>query len=159
MRSVRAGAAALVALGVAASLAACTSADDRASTQPTPSEWSYGSSTSTASASATPAPATFDPKASAAANRAFFDSVNRKTLSGHPTASGKSVTRALVAAGFPSSALEVSASKTSANLEPGSILVAVKLHGQCLIGQWGSAVDGYHSTVAKPLATGKCLVG
>jgi len=37
--------------------------------------------------------------------------------------------------------------------------VGVKVGNACLVGQWGSAVDGYQSAVAPVLRAGGCLVG
>jgi hypothetical protein len=135
-------------------IVACTSEAPVAT--PSQSAWTEQPSTT-----ATPSPTAtrFDGRGSAADNLPIFDAVNRATLAAHPDADGTTVTQALIAAGFPRSSMQVSASKTSANLTPGSISVGVRVGDCCLVGQWGSAVDGYHSAVTTPLSTGACLVG
>jgi hypothetical protein len=136
-----------------AGLAACTPAP---SPTHTPTATATGSSTPTA----TPTPvATFDPNGSAKDNRAFFDQVNQKTLAANPSATGMDFINGLVAAGFKKSDMQVTADKTSINLQPGSIQFSVKMGGDCLIGQFGPDSGGYQSMLAAPISTGTCLIG
>ncbi len=55
--------------------------------------------------------------------------------------------------------MQVTPDRTSANLTPGSILFSALVDGTCLIGQFGDEVGGYHSTQARPISTGQCLIG
>jgi hypothetical protein len=141
---------------LAVTLAACTSSAPGARpTTPTQTAWTLEPSAGPTAGAST----VYIPKGSADDNRAAFDAAVKKVLAAHAHADGNAVAAALKAVGFPMAATQVSASKTSANLQPGSISVAVKVGGQCLIGQWGSAVGGYHSTVAPALGSGGCLIG
>lgn len=141
------------AVGCAVALAGCT-AQNAAAPAPTQTAW-------TVQPGAAPGDAgtAYDAKASVAENQQAFDSVIQTEIAKNPTATGQDVTAALEAAGFAKPTLQYSASKTSANLMPGSIMVSAQLGSSCLIGQWGSEVGGYHSAVAPALESGGCLVG
>lgn len=147
----------VAAAAFALALAACTSGTPQAAPSAPPqtawTEQPAGGASLAAQAGA------FAPKGSAADNKAVFDTAIRKVLASDPKASGTAVAAALKSAGFPMSATQVSASKTSAKLQPGSISVGVKIGQDCLIGQWGAAVDGYQSSVAPALGASGCLVG
>jgi hypothetical protein len=140
---------------LALALIGCTDGGETRAAAPTQTAWAE-QTTGPAGAGAS---SSFDAHASAAANKAVFDSAIRKVLRKDPQAKGDAVAAALKSAGFPMTATQVSASTTSANLEPGSISVGVKVGKACLVGQWGSAVDGYQSAVAPVLRAGGCLVG
>jgi len=144
---------AAAALGLGVLLAGCTSVAD-APPAPTPTEW-----TVQPSPGATGGATAFVPKGSAAQNQSAFDAVIQGVLAKNAKATGQNVTAALESAGFAKSTLQFSASKTSANLVPGSIMVSAQLGPQCLIAQWGTAVGGYHSAIAPALGSGGCLVG
>jgi hypothetical protein len=147
----------LAAAALALALTGCTSAahgpDAQSPTQTAWSEQPSGPATPGSGAAA------FSATGSAADNRAAFDAAIRGVLAGNANAGGDAVVAALRSAGFPMSATQVSASTTSANLQPGSIMVGVKVGDSCLVGQWGTAVDGYQSTVAPVLGSGGCLIG
>lgn len=156
MRFVTRAAAVAAASVFAVSLAACTSSAPGAqATAPTQTAWTLEPSAGPTAGSST----VYSAKGSADDNRAAFDAAIKKALAANAQATGNAVAEALKAAGFPMAATQVSASKTSANLQPGSISVAVKIGGKCLIGQWGNAVGGYHSSVAPALRSGGCLIG
>ncbi|AYG05158.1 hypothetical protein D7I44_17680 [Gryllotalpicola protaetiae] len=148
----------VVALAAAAlALAGCTGAGPQAhAPSPTQTAW-------TEAPSATAAPGggstSFDANGTAEQNRTAFDTAIRGVLAGNAQADGNTVAAALKSAGFPPAATQVTASTTSANLQPGSIMVGVKIGDSCLVGQWGTAVDGYQSTVAPALGSGGCLIG
>lgn len=74
-----------------------------------------------------------------------------------PQASSRSIVDALVEAGFEKSAMEVTADSTPLGSRTDSILVAVRLDDQCLIGQVfdGRAV----ADISGLLGTDTCLVG
>lgn len=145
------------AVALALALAGCTSMRVGAGApSPTQSAWTEAPTTSPSSGASS---TEFDSTGSAAQNRAAFDAAIRGVLAGNAQADGNAVAERLAAVGFPPAATQVTASTTSANLQPGSIMVGVKIGDTCLIGQWGTAVDGYQSTIAPALGTGGCLVG
>jgi hypothetical protein len=148
----------LAAAALALTLTACTTAAEAPkAASPTQTAW-----TEQPSGPATPgatAATAFSASGSAADNKPAFDAAVRGVLAGDAHANGDAVIAALKAAGFPMAATQVTANTTSANLQPGSISVGVKVGDSCLVGQWGTAVDGYQSTVAPALASGGCLVG
>jgi hypothetical protein len=138
----------LAGLVLTGSLAACTEAptDDRASAAPTP--------TLTASA---PAVALL-PDGTAEDNKPFFDQVNAATAQ-NAEAGGRDFIDALVAAGFDKATMEVTKDATTLGDRAESIQFSVRWTDGCLIGQFGPAVDGYHSTVQPVLGTDRCLIG
>lgn len=110
----------------------------------------------------TPGPApsyapAFDPNAGATGNQAFFDLVNKATISLDSSPGGKKMINALVAAGFPKDGMELTPDRTAINLSADNIQFSVLLGDECLIGQEGNI--GYDSTVQPVLGSGKCLVG
>ena len=113
-------------------------------------------------ASASPAPValpTLRPELSADENLAYFDSVNLGVVAANSAAGGRDFIDALVAAGFDRSQMEVTADRTTVDLEADSVQFAVLFHGECFVGQYGPASGGYHSAVRPALGTGGCLVG
>lgn len=93
----------------------------------------------------------------AAANRPWFDAVNRSTLAETRMPGGQVIVDALVAAGFDKAAIEVTADRTPDGHAADAVQFSVQIHGECLIGQASPA--GYSSTQAAALATGTCLLG
>jgi Domain of unknown function (DUF6993) len=128
---------------------------------PTPGPASQTVSASpTASASPTSVtPPTLRSELSAGENLAYFDSVNLGVVAANSAAGGRDFIDALVAAGFDRSQMEVTADRTTVDLQADSVQFAVLFQGECLVGQYGSASGGYHSAVRPPLGTGGCLVG
>ena len=107
----------------------------------------------------TPAPApTLDPAGGAAANKAFFDTVNQQVLAQDSAAGGRAFIDALAAAGFDKAAMEVTPDRTAADLAADSIQFSIRFPDGCLLGQAGPAT-GYDSLVMKVLGTGRCLMG
>jgi hypothetical protein len=149
--------AALAMVGVAfvGSLTAC------AFTGPSPTV----SPSVTPSASAAPRPTptaavpALRPELSATENLAFFDSVNLAVVAANGAAGGRDFIDALAAAGFDKSAMEVTADRTTVDLQADSVQFAVLFQGECLVGQYGPASGGYHGAVRPALGTGGCLVG
>ena len=136
-----------IAVVLVASLAGC--APDRSSElEPEPS--------SAPGPAPTYAPA-FDPAAGASGNQAFFDLVNKATLSLDKNPGGKKLINALVEAGFPKSEMELTPDRTAIDLQADNVQFSVLLGEECLIGQQGNI--GYTSTVQPVLGSGKCLVG
>jgi hypothetical protein len=99
------------------------------------------------------------PDGSAEDNLPFFDSVNQQTLTANAAADGRTFVDGLVAAGFDKAAMELTSDSTTLGQAADSIVFSVRWGEECLIGQNGSAVGGYHSTVQAVLGTGKCLIG
>ncbi|WP_390227782.1 DUF6993 domain-containing protein [Gryllotalpicola reticulitermitis] len=145
---------AVAVLGFGVALAGCTAAGNDVAT-PTQSAWTVQP---TAGAT-TGSPDSFVAKGTAAQNQAAFDATIQGVLAKNAKATGQAVTAALESAGLAKSSLQFSASRTSAKLVPGSILVSAQFGSECVIGQWGNAVGGYHSAIAPALGAGGCLVG
>jgi hypothetical protein len=134
---------------VALALAGCVPTADP---DPTPS----GSATSTPGPDE-PDPV-FDPEGGAEDNRAFFDLVNQRVVDGGGELGGRSFVDALVEAGFPKEAMEVTADSTSVQLRADNVQFSVRFDDGCLIGQFGNI--GYASTTSPVLqSTDRCLVG
>ena len=144
---------ALAGAALVVALAACTGTP--------PGQPSASASPSTpATVRPTPsAPPTLSPQLSAAENLPYFDSVNTAVVAGKADAGGRDFIDALVAAGFDKSQMEVTADRTSVDLQADSVQFAVLFQGECLVGQYGPASGGYHGAVRPPLGTGGCLVG
>ncbi|MDR6907545.1 hypothetical protein J2X63_003253 [Agromyces sp. 3263] len=144
---------ALAGAALVVALAACTGTP--------PDQPSASASPSTpATVRPTPsAPPTLSPQLSASENLPYFDGVNTAVVAGKADAGGRDFIDALVAAGFDKSQMEVTADRTSVDLQADSVQFAVLFQGECLVGQYGPASGGYHSAVRPPLGTGGCLVG
>lgn len=152
LRAVLVVVSAMLGLGLIVSLSGCVSP------APKPSSTSTTASTPTATQTTAP-PAVLLPDGTAEDNKPFFDQVNRATLKANAKAGGRDFIDALVAAGFDKKAMEVTKDETTIGNVAESIQFSVRWGDNCLIGQNGSAVDGYHSTIAPALSTGKCLIG
>ncbi|GAB3616899.1 hypothetical protein GCM10027416_14560 [Okibacterium endophyticum] len=122
---------------------------------PTPSR----DATPTPSATATEPPPVLIPAGTADDNKPFFDLINSQTLAATPEADGRAFIDGLAAAGFDKAAMEVTSDTTTLGQAADSIMFSVRWGEECLIGQNGPGVGGYHSTVQAVLGTGKCLVG
>lgn len=141
----------VIALAVGMVLTGCSSPAPRPSARATTS-------------SHTPAPVpsvlpTLDRAGSAKKNLAYFNFINDRTLAGNGNPTAQQFVDGLAAAGFSKADMQMTADKTTVNLTPGSVQFSVLINGGCLIGQFGSDIGGYHSTVAPVLSTGKCLIG
>ncbi|MEV1129391.1 hypothetical protein [Agromyces sp. NPDC049794] len=144
---------------ILATTAGCTATSPAPTPRPTPTPTG---SAPVATGEATPAPSpppTLRPTLAAGENRAYFDAVNLAVVAANPSAGGRDFIDALVAAGFDKSQMEVTADRTTVDLEADSVQFAVLFQGECLIGQYGSGSGGYQSALQPPLGTGGCLVG
>jgi hypothetical protein len=139
-------------LGAASLVVLCVAGCTQSPEAPTPSP-----STASATASTQPALALL-PEGSASDNKAFFDDVNARTASNQDVG-GRDFLDGLVAAGFDKGAMEVTKDATTLGDRAESIQFSVRWGDECLIGQFGPAVGGYHSTVQPVLDTGRCLIG
>lgn len=101
---------------------------------------------------------TLDPDASAGENLPFFDATNTKVIAANAEAKGGDFISALTDAGFDPTVMEVTADRTTVDLEADSVQFAVAFQGECLIGQYGPKSGGYHSDVRALLGSGDCLV-
>ncbi|WP_437585090.1 DUF6993 domain-containing protein [Paramicrobacterium sp. CJ85] len=99
------------------------------------------------------------PEGSAEENLPYFDAVNRRVVEEDPDATGMTFIDALTEAGFPRDDMEVTDDYSTVGNRAESIQFSVRWGDECLIGQNGSSVDGYHSVVMDVLASGQCLVG
>jgi hypothetical protein len=153
---------ALQGLDLGAAARGSTAGSTAAPTAPT------GAGRPASAAPATPAPTSsparslsrFDPGASAAENLEVF----RRALDGAARSASSSVdaatlTGALKAAGFAPSAMQRSADQTSANLQAPVLTVAVRVGGDCLVGQFVRSDASISTEVAAPVAQGTCLIG
>lgn len=116
--------------------------------------------TSTTTPSPTPTP-TADPVlvpgGTAGQNRPYFEFVIARLIAVNPEPASLEIVDALVAAGFDRTALEVTADTTRVGDPADSILFAVLIDGQCLLGQVAQAV--VQTELADVLGSGRCLVG
>jgi hypothetical protein len=127
--------------------------------KPMPVPTSSGSSSS--SATSTPEPTEtipiLRPEGNAAANKQFFDYVNKKFNAANGMSSGQAIIDNLVASGFVKTDMEVTFDTTALEIPADLIVFSVRIKGECLIGQFDAS--GYTSLQAPLLGTGACLVG
>lgn len=148
--SARGGMALLGLLAVTA-LVGCVA--DAPTAQPTSS-----ATPTTAAPTPTPTPdASLVPGGSATDNRPYFDTVMLDLLARSTQPTSLEIVDTLVAAGFPRESLAVTADTTRVGDPADSILVAVLIEGDCLLGQ--VAGGSFRSEEAPVLGTGACLVG
>jgi hypothetical protein len=74
-----------------------------------------------------------------------------------PQPSSRQLVDSLVESGFEKSVMEVTADTTPFGSRSDSVLVAVRVDGDCLLGQVSDS--GVATDVAEVLSTGRCLVG
>jgi hypothetical protein len=89
---------------------------------------------------------------------ARFNEVNAAVVAAHPKAGGRTFIDALVRAGFPKSAMQVTEDRTTIGLAVPSVQFSVLTGGRCLIGQYGPHTGGYKEVTAPPTG-GACLIG
>lgn len=146
--TVKSGVLLLAGLSLSVLVAACSQSpvEEPTSAAPTP--------TVTASAPAVG----LVPDGSAEDNKPFFDQVSA-AVAQNDDAGGRDFIDALVAAGFDKATMEVTKDATTLGDRAESIQFSVRWGDGCLIGQFGPAVGGYHSTVQPVLGTDRCLIG
>lgn len=148
-------AAALVVLAVAAGLLAGCVAEP-VDTPPAPSASPSASPPATASPSP---PAEFVPDGTASDNLPYFAEVVATVWASPENVSGRAYIDALVAAGFPKEAMEVTPDTSTVGNPAESIQFAVAWQAECLIGQVGPATGDPVAQVMPGLAEGGCLIG
>lgn len=148
---------ALAGTAIIVGLTGCAASVPEATPEPTPRP-----TPAPQSEPATPAPEaapTLRPELSADENLAYFDSVALAVVAANGAAGGRDFIDALVSAGFDKSQMQVTADRTTVDLQADSVQFAVLFQGECLVGQYGPASGGYHGAVRPPLGAGGCLVG
>ena len=90
-------------------------------------------------------------------NQPYFDKVNLDYFAANGTGSSRGIVDNLVAAGFRKQDIEVTPDRTSIDLQADSVIVSVRLKGECLIGDFQAS--GLKSIVTPLLGTGGCLIG
>ncbi|MDH6181285.1 hypothetical protein M2152_001467 [Microbacteriaceae bacterium SG_E_30_P1] len=146
----------LAAIGVASLVALTLSACIGGSPDPMPVPTSSGSGTPTPTPTPTRIPI-FHPTGTAAANHLFFDYVNEDYWGHYKMGPGADIVTNLANHGFNKADMEVTYDTTALNIPADSIIVSVRMQGECLIGQLSPTA--YTSVIAPVLGTGKCLVG
>jgi uncharacterized lipoprotein YajG len=145
---VRASVVAVVALSLLA--AGCAPVD--AEPVPTPSATAAPQPTATAEP---------DPElvvgGTAGQNRPFFEFLLTGLLATDPQPTSQTIVNTLATGGFDKASMEVTADTTPVGQRADSILVSVKIDGQCLIGQ--VIASELNTELADVLGTGRCLVG
>lgn len=97
------------------------------------------------------------PGENAAANQQYFDLVNDTFGQANGMGTSRGIVDNLVAAGFEKSDIEVTPDTTAINIAADSIVVSVRIKGECLVGQFSP--NQYSSVIAPLLGTGRCLIG
>jgi len=124
---------------------------------PAPTRTTASAPSATQSSNATPAAPQYLPDGTAKANKSYFDSVTTALLARDPSAGGKNVIDALVAAGFDKANMQVTPDTTTIGRKVDSVLFSVRIGTECLLGQLSGSQ--YTSSVQAALADGTCLVG
>ncbi|MDQ1581258.1 MAG: hypothetical protein QOD05_2033, partial [Microbacteriaceae bacterium] len=63
------------------------------------------------------------------------------------------------AVGFDTAKMQLTADRTSVNLDAPSILFSVNVAGSCFIGQFTPSTREYNNQTVDPISTGSCLIG
>ncbi|WP_292676195.1 MULTISPECIES: hypothetical protein [unclassified Microbacterium] len=113
--------------------------------------------------SATPTPtatsAVLVPDGTAADNLPLFTEVMNAVAATDASVQGRAYIDALVTAGFPKDAMEVTQDLTTVGNAADSIQFSVRWAGECLVGQVGPSVAVPTALVLPLTPTGTCLVG
>ena len=113
-----------------------------------------------ASASATPTAAPVPvlvEGGTAKENQPYFDKVNQDYIAVNGSGVSLNLVENLANAGFRKQDMQVTADRTSIDLQADSIVLSVRLKGECLIADFQAS--GYKSIVTPLLGTGGCLIG
>lgn len=145
----------VIAVGVAISLAACSSAQ-----MPVPGS----SDPMSASASASEKPRN-KPKLIADGtpkeNLPYFLSIMNTAYesSGDANTTSEDMAAYLINAGFDASSMQISENSTALGLVPDAKYVATIFQGECMVGTWGSSMMAPTAVVLPVLPQGGCLLG
>lgn len=132
-------------------LTACTG-----DVEPAPST---SAATAGPSTSATPSAPALVPGGSAEDNLPLFRAVMDEVAATDARAQGRAYIDALVAAGFPKAAMEVTQDRTSVGNPADSIQFSVRWDDECLVGQVGPSTPAPTALVLPLTPEGTCLVG
>ncbi|PZU47314.1 MAG: hypothetical protein DI566_05865 [Microbacterium sp.] len=126
-----------------------------------PSPQPEQSTTSAPSTSASPTPTgpVLVPDGTAADNLPLFASVMNAVAATDARAQGRAYIDALVAAGFPKDAMEVTHDLTSVGNPADSIQFSVRWDDECIVGQVGPSTPAPTALVLPLTPAGMCLVG
>lgn len=124
---------------------------------PAPNVTPSADASSTPSPEATPTGPILRPGESAAANRQFFDLINTEYHDANGRGDGRSIVDNLIANGFVKQDMEVTPDNTAIGIAADSIVVSVRIKGECLLGQF--TPNNFVSSIEPLLGTGGCLVG
>lgn len=142
---------------IALSLTAALALSGCVTSIPEPTSTPTSATSSTPGPEATPTGPVLRPGEAAAENRQFFDLINTEYHAANGRGDGRSIVDNLVANGFEKQDMEVTPDNTAIGLAADSIIVAVRIKGECLLGQFSP--DNFVSSVEPLLGTGGCLVG
>lgn len=119
------------------------------------------SSSAPAATPATPAPTgpVLVPDGSASDNLPLFTEVMEAVAATDARAQGRAYIDALVAAGFPKAAMEVTNDQTTVRNPADSIQFSVRWAGECLVGQVGPSVPTPTAMVLPLVPGDTCLIG
>ena len=95
----------------------------------------------------------------AADNLPLFAQIVAQVSAGGDAVPGRDYIDALVAAGFPREAMQLTADTTTVGDPVDAVQFSVLWAGECLIGQVGPSTPGAAAVVVPELPDGGCLVG
>ncbi len=153
LRSIPALGAALAAVALALTLAAC----GPITPMPTPPDSSASPSLDAGDENLPDAIPEFVPGGTATQNERFFAYTLEYYRANNGIGTADALVGVLINAGFDAAAMEVTPEYTAIGLAADSVIVSVRVGDECLIGQ--VFADRVASTIAAPLGTGRCLVG
>lgn len=141
-------------------VAGCTSQTP----EPAPSVSTSGpASTPSTGPTRTPTPAStvpvLVPDGTADDNLPIFTAVMQRVAATDRKAEGRAYIDALVAAGFPKDAMEVTNDRTSVDLPADAVQFSVRWDGECLVGQVGPSTPKPTALVLPLVPGGTCLIG
>lgn len=104
-----------------------------------------------------PGGAILRPGESAAANKLFFEKIIGEFYAANGKSTGQALVDHLVGGGFDKADMEVTYDATEIGLASDSLLVSVRIEGECLIAQLRP--DTVTTALTSVLGTGRCMVG
>ncbi|GAA3022870.1 DUF6993 domain-containing protein [Microbacterium dextranolyticum] len=126
---------------------------------PTPLPAPSTSATPTATPTPTATAPVLVPEGSAADNLPLFREVMNAVAATDARVQGRAYIDALVAAGFPKTAMELTNDQTTVGNPADSIQFSVKWAGECLVGQVGPSTPAPTALVLPLVPGDTCLVG
>ncbi|GAA1215829.1 DUF6993 domain-containing protein [Rhodoglobus aureus] len=142
---------------IALTVAAAVALGGCVASTPEPTATPSNEASATPSPEATPTGPILRPGEAAAANRQFFDLINTEYHDANGRGDGRTIVDSLVDNGFEKQDMEITPDSTAIGLAADSIVVSVRIKGECLLGQF--TPENYVSSIEPLLGTGGCLVG